>query len=344
MEFGIFDHLDANGQPLLDFYEGRLRLAELYDRAGFHAYHLAEHHAAPIGMAPSPNLFLASLAQRTRRLRFGPLVYALPLYHPLRLAEEIGMLDQLSGGRLELGFGRGSSPIEIAFFQQDPRDAEDDYVRILGLTLEALETGIMRFPDGEPRFAEVKLTVRPLQRPHPPIWYGVHSPSSATRAARQRLNTVSLDSAEETRQCISRYVETWRETHGGAPNTRMGLGRFIVVAETDREALALARRAYPIWHASFSFLANKFGRQAQHPRPPDFDALAAEGKGIAGRPATVLAALASELSQSGANYFAGQFAFGDMSHEEAEHSVGLFVNQIMPELARLSPTLAPELA
>jgi hypothetical protein len=96
MKFGVFDHMDSSGEPLRELFEKRLRLAEAYDRVGLHALHVAEHHSTPLGMAPSPSLFLAQLAQRTRRLRFGPLVYTLPLYHPLRLAEEICTLDQLS--------------------------------------------------------------------------------------------------------------------------------------------------------------------------------------------------------------------------------------------------------
>ena len=113
MEFGIFDHLDRYGGPLADYYEDRLKIAEAYDRAGFYAYHLAEHHSTPLGMAPSPSVFLSAVAQRTSNLRFGPLVWAMPLHHPLRLIEEICMLDQLSRGRLEIGFGRGSVPIEL---------------------------------------------------------------------------------------------------------------------------------------------------------------------------------------------------------------------------------------
>src|SRR5579885_617077 len=96
-----------------DLYEERLRIAELYDQLGFHAYHLAEHHSTPLGMAPSPNLFLAAAVQRTRRLRLCPLVYPLVLYHPLRLAEEICMLDHMSGGRLDFGIGKGASPHEL---------------------------------------------------------------------------------------------------------------------------------------------------------------------------------------------------------------------------------------
>ena len=76
MEFGIFDHLDRSPSSLADYYEERLAIVELFDRAGFHAYHLAEHHATPLGMAPSPSVFLAAVAQRTRRLRFGPMIFA----------------------------------------------------------------------------------------------------------------------------------------------------------------------------------------------------------------------------------------------------------------------------
>src|SRR3974377_1634423 len=121
MEFGIFDHLDRYGNSLADYYEDRLRIVEVYDRAGFYAYHLAEDHWTPLGMEPSPSVFLAAVAQRTRRLRFGPLVWAMPLHHPLRLIEEICMLDQLSRGRLEIGFGRGSVPIENRYSAGAPQ-------------------------------------------------------------------------------------------------------------------------------------------------------------------------------------------------------------------------------
>ena len=119
MRFGIFDHLDDGGVPLGQLFEERLKLIEAYDRAGFYGYHLAEHHATPLGYAPSPGVFLSAVAQRTRQLRFGPMVYLLPLYHPLRLIEEICMLDQMSGGRFLFGVGRGISPVEVGFFGVD---------------------------------------------------------------------------------------------------------------------------------------------------------------------------------------------------------------------------------
>ena len=71
MQFGVFDHLDDSGQPLVRHFEDRLQLIEAYDRAGFYAYHLAEHHNTPLGYAPSPSVFLSAVAQRTRRSNSG---------------------------------------------------------------------------------------------------------------------------------------------------------------------------------------------------------------------------------------------------------------------------------
>ena len=124
LRFGVFDHLDRGARSISDLFEQRLQIIEQYDRAGFCGYHLAEHHSTPLGMSPSPSVFLAAIAQRTKTLRFGPLVYVLPLYHPLRLAEEIAMLDHLSRGRLDVGIGRGRSPIELALYGTSVEEAQ----------------------------------------------------------------------------------------------------------------------------------------------------------------------------------------------------------------------------
>src|SRR6476660_10581514 len=138
LAFGVFDHLDSSGAPLRDFYEDRLKLTELYDRLGFYCYQVAEHHATPLGMAPSPSVFLSAVAQRTKRLNFGPLVYTLPLYHPIRLIEEICMLDQMSGGRFQFGVGKGIWPIEVAYYGNDHAKAEAMYVEGLELIMRGL--------------------------------------------------------------------------------------------------------------------------------------------------------------------------------------------------------------
>src|SRR5579863_4507082 len=120
MQFGVFDHMDRGATPLDRFYAERLRLVEAYDRASFYGYHVAEHHSTPLGVAPCPGIWLSAVAEHTKQLRFGPLVYLLPLYHPIKLLEEICMLDQMSRGRFLLGVGRGISPIELSYYGVDP--------------------------------------------------------------------------------------------------------------------------------------------------------------------------------------------------------------------------------
>jgi alkanesulfonate monooxygenase SsuD/methylene tetrahydromethanopterin reductase-like flavin-dependent oxidoreductase (luciferase family) len=349
MEFGVFDHLDRSGASLADFYEDRLKIVEAYDRAGFYAYHLAEHHATPLGMAPSPNVFLAAVAQRTRRLRFGPLVFVLPLYHPVRLIAEICMLDQMSGGRLELSFGRGASPIEIEYFGVDPDARQDIYAEAVELILRGLTHKTLDFHGKHFDFDNVPMELEPLQKPYPPLWYGVHAPDSAERAAKRNLNVVSLDSPADTRLSIERYRATWRPPppypppqagegrEGVAVMPKLGLGRFIVVAETDDEALRLARRAYPSWHRSFTHLPRLLGRMQTHPRPPQWDALVAVGQGIAGSPKTVTEFLQAQLAETGCNYVVGQFAFGDLTLADCLQSIRLFADEVMPALRAQPP-------
>jgi alkanesulfonate monooxygenase SsuD/methylene tetrahydromethanopterin reductase-like flavin-dependent oxidoreductase (luciferase family) len=335
MEFGIFDHLDNEHLPPGQFYEERLKAIELYDRLGFHAYHIAEHHATPLGMAPSPNVFLAAVAQRTKTLRFGPMVYALPLYHPLRLVQEICMVDQMSGGRLEIGFGRGSSPVEISYFGVDPAQTEEIFRRNLPRVLEAIETGVMHVPDQNEPHRDIALKIPSVQRPTPRVWYGVHTPESADRAARRGWHTINLDMADEAAECNDTFRAVWREAQPGKPLPLMGLGRFIVVAETDDKALAIARRAYPHWLRGFTHLFRMLGRMPRHPRPDTFDMLHEQGKGIAGSPATVAAFLRDQLMTSRCNYCVGQFGFGDQTLPELSRSIELFASDVMPELRKL---------
>lgn len=313
-------------------YRARLEIIEAYDRLGFHAYHVAEHHATPLGMAPSPSVFLAAVAQRTRRLRFGPLVYALPLYHPLRLIEEICMLDQMSGGRLEIGFGRGSSPSELVYYGQDPQLAQKVYAEALELVIKGLTQPVLTFRGEFFQVDDVPMELAPLQKPHPPIWYGVHAPDSAARAARMGMQVVSLDPPGETRAAFDSFRTAWRDAHGAAALPLMGLGRFIVVADTDARALAIARRAYPRWHASFTHLRRRHKGVNAHPRPPTFDALADVGQGVAGAPAAVATRLREQIAASGCNYLLGQFAFGDLTRAEALASIELFAREVMPAL------------
>jgi alkanesulfonate monooxygenase SsuD/methylene tetrahydromethanopterin reductase-like flavin-dependent oxidoreductase (luciferase family) len=334
MKFGVFDHLDASGAPLAEFYEHRLRLAEAYDRIGIHALHVAEHHATPLGMAPSPSVFLASVAQRTKRLRLGPLVYTLALYHPLRLADEICMLDQLSGGRFELGVGRGVSPIEIEYFGFDPAKSQAMYLEAYQVVLKALRERTLSFEGEYYRFKEVPNPLSPLQKPHPPIWYGLSNPESAEFAAANRFNVVSNAAPKAVRVITDRYRAEWaKKGNDPARIPFIGMARHVVIADTDAEAMKLARRAYARWWEGFIFLWRRRGL-----KPPfttyteDFDAVLANGQAVVGSPQTVRETIAAQVKDAGLNYFLLRFAFGDLTLEESMHSVNLFANHVQPAL------------
>jgi alkanesulfonate monooxygenase SsuD/methylene tetrahydromethanopterin reductase-like flavin-dependent oxidoreductase (luciferase family) len=332
MEFGIFDHVDASRSPQADYYEERLKSVELYDRLGFHAYHIAEHHATPLGMAPSPSVFLAAVAQRTKRLRFGPMIYALPLYHPLRMIEEICMLDQMSGGRLDVGFGRGASPIELDLFGTDPAQARDIYDEALAIVVQGLTQRTVSFKGKHFSYDDVPMEMAPLQRPHPPLWYGVHANDSAARSARQGLNVISLDAVTATRGFSESYRAAWTESGRAGPMPKFGLGRMLVVADTDAEAHELAERAYPMWHDSFNALFKVYGRTPMHARPPQFAGMIADTRGLCGSPHTVTEIVRQQMTEAGADYFVGQFYFGDMTLAEASRSIELFAREVMPAL------------
>jgi alkanesulfonate monooxygenase SsuD/methylene tetrahydromethanopterin reductase-like flavin-dependent oxidoreductase (luciferase family) len=343
LDFGIFDHLDRSTLPLQDYYETRLKVIEALERAGFYAYHVAEHHFTPLGMAPSPSVFLSAIAQRTRRLRFGTFVYALPLHHPLRVFEEICMLDHMSGGRLEIGFGRGSVPYEISYYGQNAEERQEIYAERLELILKAFASKTFSFKGRYDTFENVPIEIEPLQKPHPPLWYGAHSPDSAARAARKGLHMVSNDMPPMTKAIMTRYREVWREAQGAAaPLPKMGMVRMIVVADSDAEGLRVARRAYLRWRDSFEHLHVKHGIPVASPlRAESFDRLVEQGQAIAGSPQTVQAFLAAQVADTGCNYLVGQLAFGDLTLDEMLRSVSLFGVQVIPALRAARKTPAP---
>jgi alkanesulfonate monooxygenase SsuD/methylene tetrahydromethanopterin reductase-like flavin-dependent oxidoreductase (luciferase family) len=330
LKFGVFDHLDRGKRSTSDLYDQRLQIVEQYDRAGFYAYHLAEHHSTPLGMAPSPGVFLSAVAQRTKTLRFGPLVYLLPLYHPLRLAEEIAMLDHLSNGRFEIGIGRGRSPIELMLYGQDVAEAQAVFEEAFAVLQIAFSSDRVTYEGKHFKFRDVPVELRPLQRPHPPFWYGIGTPESATEYGEQGFHGVTLakpGAAAELTRCFHEA-----SARAGWRGRRMGICRFIVVGETDREAQDLAHRAYPAWHASFFELFRRYGQKPVQIWPDRFEDMAANGLAFAGSPGTVTDALREQLGVVGANYLVGQFVFGDMTLAESTKSIALFASAVIPQL------------
>lgn len=334
MKFGVFDHVDRSGAPLGEQLEKRLALAAVYDRVGMHGYHVAEHHGTPLGYAPSPSVYLSAVIQRTTRMRVGPLVYLLPLYHPIRLIEEICMLDQMSNGRLMLGVGRGVSPIELGFYGQDAEQAQGKYIESLDCILNGLTHETLDHHGHYYHFNEVPMTMRPLQKPHPELWYGAINPESAVWAAQNNVNLVTIALADGTRALTDRYRQEWAALGKAADEIPLiGVSRHVVVADTDRQAKGIAARAYTKWRESFCKLWVDAGIDVPMVSaiyPESWDDLEAIGNGFAGSPESTKAYVQTESEKGGVNYFVGWFAFGDMTLEESTHSAELFAESVMP--------------
>jgi prepilin-type processing-associated H-X9-DG protein len=337
MKLGIFDHMDRAAVPLGRQFADRLRLIEACERAGFYAYHLAEHHATPLGMAPSPSVFLAAVAMRTSRLRFGPVVYPLAFHHPLRVAEEICMLDHLSGGRLELGVGRGASPHEMRYYGVDPADAQSIYHEAFAILIAFMTSRTLTYAGRHFRFTDVPVEIAPLQRPHPPLWYGLAYPDGAAWPARNGVNVVCNGSAAAVRAITERYRAEWRAAGNTADRLPLiGMSRFIVVADSGREAVEIARRGYARWYESFFLLWARHGtRPANVAYADNFDDLQRAGLGIAGTPETVRDALIGQIAEARVNYQICRFAFGDLTLDESMRSLNLFASSVMPALAEI---------
>jgi len=334
MKFGVFDHMDRNTLSLGEQYADRLKLIEAYERCGFYCYHLAEHHATPLGMAPSPSVFLAAVAQRTKRLKFGPLVYTLPMYHPLRAAEEICMLDHLSGGRLQVGVGRGISPHELEHYGVAPAEAQARYLEAFSVVLAALTQKTVTFEGKFYRFRDVPMEMAPVQRPHPPLWYGVGNVEAVAWTARNAVNIVCNVPAARAREIFSRYRAEWAAAgQNEAALPLIGMNRHVVVADTTEQALAIARRAYARWHESFFALWERHGTRPTYALyPGTFDELEAMGLGVAGCADKVRDVLAAQVAQAGNNYLVCRLAFGDLTLAESLRSLELYAGAVMPAL------------
>jgi alkanesulfonate monooxygenase SsuD/methylene tetrahydromethanopterin reductase-like flavin-dependent oxidoreductase (luciferase family) len=333
LKFGIFDHLDSDGQDLGPLLETRLGLIELIEKEGYAGYHMAEHHSTPLGMASSPSDFLAAAFQRTRRLRLGPLVYVLPLYHPLRLYEEICMLDHMSGGRVMIGVGRGGALIEHQRYGIDPADAPAMYREAFDVLMSAFASDVLNFDGQFYRYKDFVVQAKPGQRPHPPIWYGAPNADAAAWAAPRNINVVSLGPAARARAIADRYRDEWAALkREPAALPCIGITRHIVVAESDAAARRIAIPAYARWRKSMDWLFRRSGAPfiLKDVYPENFADLERIGHGIAGSPATVCEYITRLEAGTGVNYVLCQMVFGDMNSDDASHSIRLLAREVMP--------------
>lgn len=347
MKVGLFDHIEHGERPLSTLFDERLTFIQAADEAGFYCLQLAEHHATPLNMVPVPGVFLGAVARLTKRIRLGTLVYLLPLYSPLRMLEEIAMLDHLSHGRLEVGVGRGVSPFELKFHKVEHQDSREIFIDAFKCLSAGLNAKSLTYSGPHYQYENVPIEMHPLQKPHPAFWYGSSGAEGSTWAGEQGMHFVTLGSMKLARQNIDTFktslakrgsaAQPKAEFPGGAA---IGVQRHIFVDDTDEKARAWAKPAMEAHLKNINWLRSKHGvtgltTRLNVVRGATFEECIEEGSVIAGSPATVRAEIERQVHELGINYLLTYMFLGTMSLSEALRSMQLFSIEVMPHLAKL---------
>jgi alkanesulfonate monooxygenase SsuD/methylene tetrahydromethanopterin reductase-like flavin-dependent oxidoreductase (luciferase family) len=342
IQFGIFDHIEIHGDRRTEeIYEERIALLKRAEEGGFSAFHLAEHHGYRYSSSPTATVFLAALARETERLKLIPTVVCLPLHWPVRIFEELAMVDALSHGRLEIGVGKGITPYEHLMFGHPPEEASARAKEILAMLIKGWETGIISSEGSEYYdFLEMQLPIKPQQTPYPPLWTagnvetagrGGHNfifPTTISPEMRSRYDELRTESRKE---------DGHQNPHVSEPKIAECQG--VVIADTDEEAEDIARRR---WGTYKELLMRTHGLVPPHLQKevPELDNPLAKAM-LAADPVESKMLVAGtvehvrdhyvERVQSGIpNYFILMLPFGDMTNEETERTLEGFINEVIP--------------
>jgi len=230
--------------PLNDVYERALERIEIMDKSGYDAVWLAEHHFTGYSVCPSVHVMAAHIAARTRNLRIGTAVTLAAFYHPLRIAEEVALLDVLTGGRINWGAGRGFDPREFSIFGVPVEESADRFREAVEIVLAAWKSEKLEFEGRFHHYQGVEVLPKPLQQPHPPTWVAASSEGAVDWAAGRGLSI--LMDPHSPHPAIARKLRRYGEGLERAGHSLAGreipMGRLVAVAETDAEAEAIARR------------------------------------------------------------------------------------------------------
>ena len=240
LQFGIFDHLDDNGIPLADLFETRLKLIEQYDRAGFRSYHIAEHHSTPLGMAPSPSVFLLrGAADQAVTLRPAALCHAdVPSTARRRRSGDARSYEPRAAG---IGPGTRRVADRNRKLRRRAGAAPAMNREATEVILKALAADMLNHDGKFYRYKNVRIAAKPLQQPHPPLWFAPTEASRAADAAKLKGNIVTLVPEPASRRSPMRIARHGRRKATAADMPLMGVFRHVVVAESDTPRRATSR-------------------------------------------------------------------------------------------------------
>ena len=186
VKFGVLQFFSWPGKriPLPTVYERAFQRIDVMERTGYDAVWLAEHHFSTYSVCPSIHIMGTHIAARTERLRIGTAVSLAPFYHPLRLAEEVALLDVLSGGRVNWGAGRGFDATEYRTFGVGRDESYPRFRETVDVVLKAWSNERLTYHGKFHHFDDVEVLPKPIQQPHPPVWLAATSPDAVRWCAK----------------------------------------------------------------------------------------------------------------------------------------------------------------
>jgi luciferase family oxidoreductase group 1 len=303
---------------------------------GFDSIWIAEHHFSSFGVCSQPLVLAAAIAAQTRRLRIGTGITLVPLHDPIQLAEEIAVLDQVSGGRIDIGIGRASATLEYRGFDipyGESRARVDEGIAILR---GAWTQDPFRYSGQFRRVPEISLTPKPLQKPHPPLYFACNSAETVPIAARHGLpmmaSMIVRDEQLAERHEVYR-AEALAAGHA-APDIEARLAdtwaiRYVYVSEDERAALADPREHLIGYQEEAGARARAEGREDRR-AGQSYEERLAEGTAYFGTPDQVAARIRAFRDRSGVNNILCFMSFRALDPEKALASMALFAQRVMP--------------
>jgi alkanesulfonate monooxygenase SsuD/methylene tetrahydromethanopterin reductase-like flavin-dependent oxidoreductase (luciferase family) len=228
---------------LATVYARALERIEIMDRTGYDAVWLAEHHFSSFSVCPSVHMVGTLAAARTRRLRIGTGVSLAPFYHPLRLAEEVALLDVVSGGRVNWGAGRGFARVEFEAFGVPPEESTSRFREAVEIVLRAWTDDRLHFDGQHYRFDRIEVLPKPMQRPHPPVWMAASSDGAIDWAA-SRGFSILMDphsSAAEIGRKRRRYAGQLAAAGFSEAGRDIPVARLVALGRSAEAAASVAR-------------------------------------------------------------------------------------------------------
>jgi alkanesulfonate monooxygenase SsuD/methylene tetrahydromethanopterin reductase-like flavin-dependent oxidoreductase (luciferase family) len=347
-----------------DVYDYHINRTVRLEELGFHSYWVIEHQSSPVGEITSPSVYLTAVAMRTSTLRVGAMIWQIPFHNPMRLAEEVAMLDHLSHGRVEFGSGIGVHEHEfmrwgLDYYQRAPMSAE-----AMEIILKAWTEPEVTYQGKYWTYDEALPAPKPYQQPHPPVWIAAFSPASIEYAAKNNWNvSLNLDIDEVVAEKFEYFRNVWRQQNHPGPMPRIFLQRAVFVAETDalareqaeqyvmtmRDASITGRDRINNTRVGWGSSAGGMGRDGDRPHDAErarglqemsqsFEFALDSGLAIVGSPDTVIRKLEQGRRDIGYDVLCGNFEIGAMPRDMVSKSIELFGKEVMPAFNRVPAT------